>query len=372
MKIGIITMHSVVHHGSVLQAYATQLLLERFGHEVFIINYRYPNKWQVNHGMKPFIPSLKTKIARTFCLKAKYRGRKKIQHFMKSYYHLTREFVDYNDLKNNIPNFDVYLSGSDQIWNPRFTCGDPGYFFYFLPDNSNLMSFSSSLACKNLDKSTAYKYKCYLEKYKFISVRENQGAEIINDLIGKKPSITLDPTLMIDSKQWYNFVKKNSDKRKYIFLYILDYAFNPKPYIYKLTKYVSDKYNLDIICNIDIPSEFKIRHKVCKNMGIEDFLSLIYNSFIVITSSFHGVAFSLNFGKPLLAVVKNDNKDDRLTSLLENLNLQNCIVPINSPMDSVYPFYNLEKEQSNLKILQKDTYSFLNSSLSYFQTKING
>lgn len=360
-------MHSVIHHGSVLQAYATQLLFESMGHNTYIINYKYPNEWQTKHGMKIFHPSLKTQIAMLLKLKAKYKGRQKIRKFMNKYYNLTKEYKNLKDIENNIPQYDVYISGSDQIWNPRFTCGDPAYFFSFLPEGSNIMSFSSSFACESLDNDIAIKYKNLLKRYKFISVRENQGAKLIKKLLNYVPPVTLDPTLMVEKEKWEKFIYKTDKAGKYIYLYILDYAFNPKPYIFEIAKYFSEKYKLEVICNSSIPKDFKIKHKVNKNVGIEDFLSLINNSFLVITSSFHGVAFSVNFKKPIIAVVDKDKKDDRLSSILNNLGLNECIAKIGTPAQNINPFYNQDIMSIELNKLRDKTKNYLQTSLSYFK-----
>ena len=149
-------------------------------------------------------------------------------------------------------------------------------------------------------------------------------------------------------------------------MYILDYAFNPKPYIYELVSSYSIKYNVKVISNVAIPSEYNINHLVCNDAGIEDFLTLIYNSFIVITSSFHGVAFAVNFGKPVIGVVK-DGSDDRISSLLCNLDLNKNIAKIGTPIDALSPFYEFNKEQNKLNELRLATKSYLNTALTHFE-----
>lgn len=370
MKIGIITMHSVIHHGSVLQAYATQLLFENLGHDATIIDYRYPNRWQEEHGSYIYKPSLKTRIARCLGLKPDHRRRKKILHFMARHYHLTHKYSDINELKTNPPSFDIYITGSDQVWNPKFTYADPAYFFSFEPKDSNIMSFSSSFACNSINEDISKLYKEYLSRYKFISVRENQGAKIVQKLVGKTPPVTLDPTLMIEASQWSQFVSSLPYKGEYIFMYMLDYAFDPKPYIFELAKYFSEKYNKTIISISEIPEEYHIKYSVRKDIGIEDFLSLISNSFMVITSSFHGVAFSVNFGIPIIGVVKSDENDDRLSSLLKNIGLERNIAKIGTPATDLSPFYDFAQEQQSLNILRHDSNNYLKTSLAYFKNKL--
>lgn len=370
MKIGIITMHSVVHYGSVLQAYATQLLFERLGQTAIIIDYKYPNKWQEEHGMHIYKPSIKTKFSQWLGIKAHHRKRKKILRFMSEHYHLTCKYADIYELEKNPPLFDVYVSGSDQIWNPMFTYADSAFFLTFTPKCSNLMSFSSSFACSSLNEDIAKKYKEYLSRYKFISVRENQGAKIVYELLGKIPPVTLDPTLMINATEWRKLVKPSSRKGDYIFMYMLDYAFDPKPYIFELTKYFSEKYGKQVISISKIPEVYNVKCSVRQNVGIEDFLTLISNSFMVITSSFHGVAFSVNFGKPIIGIVNGNAGDDRLSSLLHNVGLEKSIARIGTPASELIPFYDSTEEQKKLNIMRQASKNYVENSLSYFKNEL--
>lgn len=363
MKLGIITMHSVIHHGSVLQAYATQRFFEKKGYDVEIIDYQYPNVWHEEHGLNVFKPNLKTKIARVLGLKPYYRGRKKIIQFQKKYYKLSKHYDTPKSIKEQPPEYNIYLSGSDQIWNPKFTCGDTVYMLDFVKDKKKRISLSSSFACQNLPDKYKDQYRKFLSRYLFLSVRENQGVNIMRSLLGREVEVTLDPTLLLDRKEWESFVYKYDSKRPFIYLYMLDYAYNPKPYIYELTKYFSEKLGLIVKSNVKIPSEFNTCYEDVSDAGIEDFLSNICNASLVITSSFHGTAFAVNFGTPLLAVVPEKNTDDRLSSLLQNLQLDNCIVSVNTDFNRINPYYNREEQQERLDKLRLTTFKFVNKAI---------
>lgn len=364
LKLGILTMHSVIHHGSVLQAYATQHFLEKEGYDAEIIDYQYPNIWHEQRGLNVFKPGLRTKIARLLGLKPFYRGRKKIIRFQHKYYKLSKHYETPESIAKQMPIYDVYLSGSDQIWNPKFTCADSVYMFGFLPEGNRIVSFSSSFACKQLPQEFIPLYKKNLSRYDALSVRENQGKDIIQNLLGRTVSVTLDPTLMLGQNDWKRFVKDSSDNGKYIYLYMLDYAFDPKPYIYELTKYFCKKLKLKVKTNVKIPDSYEIPFVDVSDAGIEDFLSYTCNAALVITSSFHGTAFAVNFGTPLLSVVPRKGQDDRLSSLLHNLGLENCIVEIGTNFDNITPYYNKGKEQEKLSNLRK-------ASLEYIHTALN-
>ena len=361
-------MHSVVHHGSVLQAFATQEILRKSGHEVEIIDYQYPNPWHEEHGLHIFKPSLKTKLAKVLGLKPFFRGMKKITRFQKTHYHLSPHYKTFQEIERNPPKYDVYISGSDQIWNPKFTCGDPTYMFGFVKGKANLMSLSSSFACQELPENIKDSYKSLLARYQFLSVRENAGADIIERLLDRKATVTLDPTLLLDEKDWKPYVRFLKEEDPFLFLYMLDYAYNPTPYIYELTKYMSKKLGLKIKSNVTIPPDIGLEYEDVSDEGIEDFLYNVKYSSLVITSSFHGTAFSVNFGTPLFAVIKEKSKDDRLSSLLKNIGLANCIVNIDTPLnDGLNPFYEKSEEQKSLNVLRKKTMDYIFSSLKAFE-----
>ena len=145
-------MHSVVHHGSVLQAYATQELIRQLGHDAELIDYKYPNDWHYANGYPHLKGKItwKTKIASTLGLRPQYRRAHKIRKFMRRYYNLSNHYLSPESLLSNPPHYDIYIVGSDQVWNPRFMQGDTMFLLAFTPETSKRISLSSSFACKIL------------------------------------------------------------------------------------------------------------------------------------------------------------------------------------------------------------------------------
>jgi hypothetical protein len=114
-----------------------------------------------------------------------------------------------------------------------------------------------------------------------------------------------------------------------------------------------------------MPKSFGIRYHSVADAGIEEFLQLIRDSALVVTSSFHGVAFSVNFGVPLLAVVPQEPQaDTRLSSLLEQLDLRNSIVRVGSTFDGLDGKYDKDMEQRLLSDLRRDSIDYLRVALS--------
>ena len=147
---------------------------------------------------------------------------------------------------------------------------------------------------------------------------------------------------------------------------MLDYAFDPKPYIYDVLSYFTQETGYKVIAlegydNLGTDKNFKMINKT--DSSVNDFISLFANASLVITSSFHGTAFAVNFGKPLISLIPNDKGDDRQSTLLKSLNLEQCIVPIGSNIKNINPYYNVEHAQN---LLEKER----ESSLQWIQTTI--
>lgn len=188
-------------------------------------------------------------------------------------------------------------------------------------------------------------------------------------MIGKDVRVTLDPTLMLNRKEWSEFAKNsklNLPKDGYIIFYLITHSFDVTPYIYKLLKELQVNTGLKVYSFSKIPSSFGISHETCSDISVEDFIELFEKSSYVVTSSFHGTAFAVNFGIPLYSVIDSlDTTDDRQVSLLRKLEIEQCLVPLNKPFKEIQPSYNVEKEQNNLDTLRTQSLQYLTDSLSY-------
>lgn len=360
------TIYQVPNFGSILQTYATQLLLTKLGYECKVINYKYPNEWHYRHGWAK--PSLKNKIA--YWIKSRNKL-KKLEHFRNHYLNFTKPYNNLDDLKKeNWNNYTAVIAGSDQIWNPRFLKCDTAFMLSFLPESSKRISIASSFASASLNENEIKIFKKYLTKFSALSVREANGVKIIkNDLdITANIPIILDPTLLINKEEWLTSLSNTKIKKqeRYIIFYMLDYAFNPKPYIFEVAKFFKDKLNAKILTISGYSclkkySGLKMINQ--SNITPNEFIDLFKNCDLVITSSFHGTAFALNFGKPLISIIPSNKQDDRQTSLLKNLGLENCLTPINTPLENINPYYDSVLEQSNLNILRNESINWIKQNL---------
>lgn len=319
-KVGIITMHKVLNYGSALQAYALQHKIENLGYESELIDYIYPNESN--------IPKKKNIIKSILGLYQKrYTKRKnnKFNQFYKDYFKLSPVRYKNNiEIHNNPPKYDIYITGSDQVWNIKHVKMDSSFLLSFAPDNAKKISYSSSFAQKELPMEFHEMYKKYLFRYNAISVREEAGCDIIQKIIKRNAIMCIDPTLLLNKEEWSEIAKTSNVQigQSYILVYILDYAFNPYPFVTKLIRKIKKQYNNKKIVLLNFSNKQFVGKKNILNLhdsvGPNDFVNLFLNADLVITTSFHGIAFSLNFERPFYAIINNQKQgDDRLMNILK-------------------------------------------------------
>lgn len=369
-KVGVITMHRVLNYGSFLQSYATQKVINKLGYDCELIDYVFPNKWHYQNGLikhrtfKSFINDFMPNIGLTNTQKKK----KDFNRVINKYYKLSKnKYKHPQELIDNPPIYDIYVTGSDQTWNIKHTKGDNSFLLAFAPDKAKKISFSASFARSNMDDNYKKIFQYYLEKYNAISIRDRKGNSIINELLGKEAEITLDPTLLLNKNEWSEFganqenIFKNQD---YILFYLITHSFEPRPYIYELLKQLQIKTGLKVFSFTHIPEAIGINYLFCGNVSVEKYIQLFESASYVVTSSFHGTAFSVNFGIPLYSVIKELYfDDDRQSSFLNSVGLDNCIVPLGKEFDEINPNYNKEEISNNIEQLRNKSIDYLKINL---------
>ena len=365
---GLMTFHASHNFGSMLQAYATQRIIESWGYNCEIINFRMPsqkNYYSLYKSMKfGMVNSLGDIIMFPLHLKRKVAFQK-FEAFMKNFYNLTSELDSYEELKRIGGKYDFYIAGSDQIWSktiPEFLHSEvdftDAFFLNFTEDNKKRISFATSTGEATLEDIEEKKE--LLQRFDCISVREEQGAEKLANVIGKRVPVVLDPTLLLNKEKWYEILNEERlIKEKYIFLYTLR-GIRPGMKWGKNLYYFAKRNNLKIVC---VSPFFPILFPGVKNIidaGPLDFLNLIRYAEIVFTDSFHGTAFSLNFEKPFYSLVGKESKDNRKSGLLHLLGADDRCIAAHEDIQNISDFHmdyshiekNLEKERDkSLRIL---------------------
>lgn len=366
--VGIITMHRVVNYGSALQAWATQEIIRRLGYSPKIIDYIYPN---VGHETRRTPISLL--IMRFFKnLIQRYPIKRKKRYFEKYWndnYDMTSMYTNERQLKENPPLFDTYLVGSDQVWNFDYIKNDSSFFLSFAPENKRKLSYASSFSKGNLNLEQRQRLKSYLESFKAVSVREKNGFDIVNSINQGIVAIHLDPTLLLREKDYQRLISKSTITidSPYILVYVLNYAFNPYPYATHFIEYAAQTLRMKVVC-IDFSARQHLKVKGMKHLhdaiGPSEFLWLFSHASLVVTTSFHGTAFAINFNKPFYSIINDaDNGDDRIKNLIKQCGAEERMLIKGSALPPISLDVNFSNINRKLKELRVDSINYLKSNI---------
>ena len=372
---GIITIHKINNYGSVLQAYALQEVCRQMGYNVEIIDYTFPNTYHSTKAKELDIEevsqqSAEPKWIKVLFAKALLRQHKTIAKFVGERLNLSaKSFNSPEELEKSCPAYDVYITGSDQLWSPRYCKGDPAFMLHFAPDSAKKISYAASIGTNAIPENLAKQYKKLLGRYQCLSVRDNSGREIVRRLTGKDVSVVLDPTLLLNRNEWASIIPKGikSVKKKYILCYFLNYTFDAFPYVDDLAKDIQRQTGYEIVRVARPPHHISVvKTKYRVGASPEEFLDLIRGAEIILTTSFHGTAFALNFGRPVFSVVQSrDSKDSRQANILRLLDLDQNISSISDSFpDYRLASYDIEKEQQALELLRKESIEYLRHSFN--------
>ena len=326
MQIKTITCHDVYNLGASLQAYALQTYLQSIGHDVQIIDYKpdylsqHYKLWSVpNNYNKPFICIL--------YLLAKLPGRlislkrkKVFDDFTQKYLNLTERYHSNEELKDNPPLADVYIAGSDQIWNTLFPNGkDPAFYLDFAPKGKKKITYAASFATSDVSEEYVPFVTQMLANLDAISLREKSSLPLLSKLGRKDEVAVCDPVFLLDAEQWASLLPSLERNP-----YVLVYDFEHSQKIQNIAKFIAKEKQMEIISVGPFKEKYAKENFV--NAGPLEFINLIRHCDYFISNSFHGTAFSLIFKKNFFVVNREEGINERMLSLLSDLLLQDRIV----------------------------------------------
>lgn len=357
MKIGILTFHRAHNYGAVLQLYALTSYLKSLGKEIYVIDYYnkyvYDNYKFFNlNRIKCKNPiKLSYRIIKTILLvPEKLHKRYLFKDFLKKHFTLIEQ--------KSISTLDCIIVGSDQVWNPKIVGGFKNqYFGYDIPKNIKLVSYAASTEINTMTTENLHKYKESLRNFKNICVREKKFAEYLSTTINQEIQVCIDPTLLLEKNIWEKFAIKSKEKN-----YVLVYQARANKDIIRYAEKIAEKNNSQIIILTSNVSSYDNKHIIKKYATPEEFVGYFMNAKCVIALSFHAVVFSIIAQVPFYAIRLNDGWDNRVESLLRNLNLLDRFVTT----DNIVEYSEIDYDRIDLKIkyLRDNSKEYLKAILS--------
>lgn len=369
--IGIITFHESNNCGSMLQCYALQQTLNKYGYDNEVIN--FSNKAQRHMYALLRKPRNLHDIMYDMGTLAYWRRFK--QHytdykaFLKNNICVSREEYENGcELKKIGSCYDAYITGSDQVWNTKCPDADDAYYLNFV-ENKPKIAYAPSFGATNLldDYDTKDKYAKLLNEVDCLSIRENNGAKWIREMTGREAQVLLDPTMLLKRSDYECLLKDMPRvKEKYIFYY----AFSYSDEVNKAVKAIAEKYQLPVYV-MDAKNWVKNCRKygfrLTERSGPLTFLQMLFNAELVLTTSFHGTVFSIIGKKKFWFIdsMMHNKNDDRAGTILGMFGLENRMLFSEEleKKEAMQSIDYIECEQ-RLEEKRKQSFDYLINSLS--------
>lgn len=326
MKIGILTFHCAYNFGAVLQCYALSVFLRRQGYDVSIINY-CPGYLEIRppHAtIRTFVNrhprhSLKTYL-RNFSYYHAYK------RFIARSFQLTERVENLEQYHSVVSKFDTIIIGSDQVWNTKYNGQDPIWYGEGIDSNLRLVAYAVSAGDPKFTSGELEQLRAYLTRFSALSVREECLSDVITPLTSLPITTVLDPSLMVPADIWD---KWSPSKKRYIVIYQARENDN----VFRMAESLSQQTGHPVI-TLDYYGN-SVRSGYHKVLSPAQFVSVIKSAYCVITTSFHGTAFSLILNTPFFTLRLRDGADARSESLLCLLNAEERMVDPDYEIDSV-------------------------------------
>ncbi|MBQ8527197.1 MAG: polysaccharide pyruvyl transferase family protein [Lachnospiraceae bacterium] len=366
MKVATITRHAITNYGSLLQSIATQKILESLGYESEIIDYvrtdETPENWEKTL-LERKIGWKQSKIKRLVYLLLRTPesliAGKKFEKMRKRYLNLSKRYCSPEELKSDVPQADVYMTGSDQVWGPVANgTYDDSYMLSFVPQKKKKIAFAASMGKMIVSDETIELFKRWLPIYDSIAVREDSAVEFLSNL-GVSSDAVLDPTLLIGAEEWDKLASKQKKKN-----YILVYQLHNDPKLNEYARILSKKMNLTLIRVSPTFHQIARGGRFCFLPELSEFLMLIRDASFMVTDSFHGTAFAINYNTPFAEVLPENGTNSRNISILKLTGLEDRVITSKEALDKMDYAVDFSYANEQIEQKRKESISILCKMLS--------
>ncbi len=372
---GIMTIFNVCNYGAELQAFALQKFLNQEGIHAELINYRYykHSRHISTSGSRPLMrlplsirvkEFLYPKLQALNFIKSGWSGGKRRQLFEQFHVRnsvMSKEFRSYDELLADPPRYDVYIVGSDQVWNPRTNSSLLPYLLAFAPTGAGRISYASSFGTKMLPEAIKPYFKKYLDTFSAIGVREQSGCDLVRELVPRQAELVLDPTFLLESDTYRKIARQVPDLEPH---YLLIYTVSDNPELFLMAEKWNEARGVELpIYVLSLSGKALPKRKQYRRMplvGVEEFLTLVDRADCIFTDSFHGTAFSIIFQKEFVSYIAAGKENNcRQSDLLRRLGLSGRLATPASAVAPLAPPIEYRDVFAKLDIARKDSISFL-------------
>jgi hypothetical protein len=365
--VGILTFHDGYNFGAILQAYALQKTIANFGYSCSVINYRRPGIYPL-FVLPKNIQYFKEDILNIINIKSHLKLRRRYLDFQKNYICMTcRIYRSLSDFYCFKPEFDVYVVGSDQVWNPYFLDrkGNVGSIYYLeFVSSGRRVAYAPSFGVSEIPEVYKKRISNYITQFDYVSSREDTGCSNIKEMTGLSAEHVLDPTLLHESGEYDKITVEPTYKGPYILMYPM----HASELLERLVLTVRKKMGLPIVALLPShfnPRRFSFAEKVIFDAGPAEFLGWMKNASFICTNSYHGICFSIIYRKNFL-VVNSTIGNTRIKSLLKIMDLTSRQI---TNLDKIEIIDELIKPLE-YKIIEKRITDEKNKSLKYLNNSL--
>lgn len=383
--VGLVTCYFHHNYGSMLQAYATEMIMQKMGLPYQTIACKAPITYMQENKLLYIIKKLLIADWKMRLGKMKIEREKKKNHvfasnwilrdkafneFANTYFHVSPYCKNREELSKMAENYSAFLVGSDQLW--RTDSVEHGYYtLEWVPDDIRKIAYSTSIGVKEVPWFQVEKNKRFMNRFDYIALREQSACDLVYNLTGRKVPVVLDPTLLFTGEQWMDIQQQEPlTEGKYIFCYLL----GDNPEQREFIKQVKAKtgYKIVALQHLDdyIPSDEGFADEA-PYVGPREFLNYIRNAEYVFTDSFHCSVFSILYKKNFFTFSRfaegaKQSTNTRIDNLLNITGLGNRRMTKDKTVDGILNFKgNFDGVEDKLNALRK-------SSMDYLYNAFNG
>lgn len=368
-KIGILTILDVANFGTMLQAYALAKKIKELGHDVLFVDY-WRKEYTTFHKVRVFLTdaTLGNVVKRfCFCLATLFFYaplRRRLRRFVTGGYSFTNSYHSIDGLLRTPPLADMFVCGSDQIWNTVYNHGVDRAFFLDFTDKPKI-SYAASMGIDRFSESDLAQILPMLRSFRAVSVRESQSADYLRCLGLDKVCHVLDPTLLMNADEWKMAVDYAGSRQKEPYLLVYSVERLNNDFIFSLSKRLASERGLKmyVVC-----TTYPVRassygfDRIFALADVKTFVRLLADADFIVASSFHGTAFAVNFKKDFITIVP-DKYNNRIENFVSMLGLQERIVRGRDDSCSDFPSINYDKVDEVLRIERQRSLDFLRANL---------